>query len=113
MGAETLGALADVSRACALIEAAVKGVSVEQFLENWEKQSGVERQLMIVGEAVFRIRALEPAAFEKIPDGLAVISLRNLLAHGYDAVDAATNYRLATEQVAPLREAVDAMLPER
>jgi uncharacterized protein with HEPN domain len=112
MRPETLGALVDVSRACALIEAAVRGVSVEQFLGNWEKQSAVERQLMIVGAAVFRSRALEPAAFEKIPDGLAIISLRNLLAHGYDAVDAATIYRLATEQIAPLREAVEAMLPQ-
>lgn len=113
MRPETLGSLHDVSRACVLIEAAVKGVSVEQSLENWEKQSAVERPFMIVGEAVFRIRALEPAAFEKIPDCLAIISLRNLLVHGYDAVDAATIYRLANERVAPLREAAEAMLPDR
>lgn len=113
MRRETLGALADMTRACALIEAAVLDVPLEQYLDNWEKQSAIERQLLIVGEAVLRVRALEPGVFEKIPDGSALVGLRNLLAHGYDAVDAATINRLATTQIVTLREAIEAMLPDR
>ncbi|HMS54707.1 MAG TPA: DUF86 domain-containing protein [Fimbriimonadaceae bacterium] len=102
MRRETLSAIADIRLAIERISSAVANVEDERYLADWMIQSAVERQLLVVGEAMVRIRDLDPGVFNQIPDGLRIISLRNLLAHGYDAVDAKTLLRLAREKLPKL-----------
>ncbi len=44
----------------------------------------VERNLEIIGEALARLRAVDPDTAAKIADVHRIIGLRNRLAHGYD-----------------------------
>jgi hypothetical protein len=47
-------------------------------------RSAVERQLMIVGEALNRLRRIEPELLASITDSRKIIAFRNILGHGYD-----------------------------
>ena len=49
-------------------------------------RSGVERQLMIVGEALNRLKKIEPTIASQITDSRQIIAFRNILVHGYDIV---------------------------
>ncbi len=109
MRRETLSSLADIIRAADLIREALVNVNLETYQANWEKQSAIERQLLVIGEAMVRIRGLDPDLFERIPDASNIVRLRNLLAHGYDAVDANAIFALCIEPLAQLREAVSTL----
>lgn len=94
MRLETRACIDDILRAIANIRSVIPGVERLSFTNDWQVQSAVERQLLIVGEAVARIKNFEPIVFQQLPEGSKIIGLRNLLAHGYDAVDASAIYDL-------------------
>lgn len=50
-------------------------------------RSAVERKFEIMGEALTRIRKIDPALLSKIRDNRDIISFRNILIHGYDTID--------------------------
>lgn len=50
-------------------------------------RSGVERQLAIVGEALNRLRKIDPTTASAIADLSRVVGFRNVLVHGYATVD--------------------------
>ena len=47
----------------------------------------IERLLLIVGEAMVRIRDDAPDLLESIRDARAIIGMRNAIVHGYDTID--------------------------
>ena len=47
----------------------------------------IERLLMIVGEAFVRIRSSEEIVLDEVTDSYKIIGMRNVLVHGYDALD--------------------------
>jgi len=47
----------------------------------------VERKFEIMGEALNRIKRDEPELLQHIRDHRDIISFRNILVHGYDAID--------------------------
>ena len=47
----------------------------------------LEREFEIIGEAMSRLQRTDQAAFSKISQGHRIIGTRNILAHGYDAID--------------------------
>jgi len=110
MRLETRVCLDDMIRACELIQHAIAGLAEEEFLAKWEKQSAVERQFMIVGEALARINRLEPSVFESIPDARAIVGFRNVLVHGYDVADPKAVFELAGSPVRELISLVEEML---
>jgi uncharacterized protein with HEPN domain len=46
------------------------------------RQSAVERQLEIAGDALGQLRKLAPETFERVPQGAQIVAFRNVLAHG-------------------------------
>lgn len=50
-------------------------------------RSAVERQLIILGEALSRFRQLEPELAVKIPDLNRAVGMRNVLVHAYAQTD--------------------------
>ena len=87
MRRESLKLLEDARAACAEIESFISGRTEADFLEIPLLQRGVERSVEIVVEALRRLRDLDPEAIELIPDFRRIIGMRNILAHGYDALD--------------------------
>ncbi len=50
-------------------------------------RAAAERQLEIMGEALNALRKKDPETAERIPDIHAIIATRNILVHGYAAVN--------------------------
>ncbi|KQV96209.1 hypothetical protein ASC91_01215 [Pelomonas sp. Root1237] len=50
-------------------------------------RSAVERQFLILGEALGRVRQLDPNLASRIADLNQAVALRNQLAHGYAEID--------------------------
>jgi uncharacterized protein with HEPN domain len=63
------------------------GKTRDAYLADEVLRGFVERKLLIVGEALARLRQHHAAAAEKITDIHRIIGQRNRIVHGYDAVD--------------------------
>lgn len=87
MRAEVKKLLFDVHQAASGLVLMLEGKSLEQFREDRILQLAVERQFEIIGEAFYRLRKVEPGVLEGFPEHVAIVGLRNVIAHGYDAID--------------------------
>lgn len=63
------------------------GMTEQDFLADELVQSAVERKFEIIGEALNRIAREDDEILALIPDYARIIGFRNILAHGYDAID--------------------------
>ena len=79
--------LQDVLEACTAIEDVMSGVSVEEYRTKRAVRSAVEREFIIIGEALRRVSALDERLFRSISNSRAIVDFRNMLAHNYGAVD--------------------------
>ena len=70
------------------IESFSKGKTFGDYKSDRLLRSAIERQLEIIGEALYRIRALDESQFHSITDAHRIICMRNILAHGYDVISA-------------------------
>lgn len=77
----------DILRAITELAAFCEGKSIADFKENRQLQLAVERSLEIVGEAIYRLRQDHPVLAGQLSDTHKIIGMRNILAHGYDAID--------------------------
>ena len=68
------------------------------------------RLLEIIGEAASRIPESERPADSSIP-WVQIVSLRNRLIHGYDAVDFDVVWQILTCDLPPLIECLDRIVP--
>jgi len=79
--------LQDVLEACKSIEDVMSGVSLQEYRGKRSVRSAVEREFIIIGEALRRVRTLDEKLFSSISNSRAIVDFRNLLAHDYGAVD--------------------------
>lgn len=97
----------DLLRAISEVEAYVAGKSLADLLADRGLQLILEREFEIIGEALYRLRSLDPVAFATIAVGPRIIGMRNILAHGYVRVDHAILWDAATRELAPLRAQIE------
>lgn len=64
----------------------------------------VERKLFVVGEAVAQLRKGFPEVAAHLPDTREIVGFRNLLAHGYFALDHRRVFDIATASLPRLIE---------
>ena len=67
-------------------------------------RSAVEREFIIIGEAVGSLGRLEPDLASRITHARLIVGLRNRLAHEYAAVDDEAVLRIAQHDVPVLRD---------
>jgi uncharacterized protein with HEPN domain len=79
--------LEDVRAAAAFIAHHTHGKAFDDYISEELLQPAVERQFEIIGEALVRLRRTDPSTLALIPDNLQIIAFRNILIHGYDAID--------------------------
>ena len=79
--------LQDILAACNSIEYVISGVSLDEYRSKRAVRSAVEREFIIIGEALRRVSALDEGLFSSISNSRAIVDFRNLLAHDYGAVD--------------------------
>lgn len=110
--------LSDKSRIKHILEAIsdlelfLKDVDFELFEKNKEKQSAVERKLEIIGEASNHIS--EKILFHpKISTPWRqIISTRNIIVHEYFRVDIEIIFKIAKEEIIPLKEDIQKILKD-
>lgn len=77
----------DALEACNSIEDVMRGISLDEYRSKRSVRSAVEREFIIIGEALRRVSALDERLFSSISNSRAIVDFRNLLAHDYGAVD--------------------------
>jgi uncharacterized protein with HEPN domain len=63
------------------------GKTFDDYLTDELLKPAVERQFEIIGEALNRLSKLAPDVNLQISQSRRIISFRNVLIHGYDAID--------------------------
>ncbi|WP_338416011.1 HepT-like ribonuclease domain-containing protein [uncultured Sphaerotilus sp.] len=86
--------LCDAIGAARLALSFVQGRSFADYQTDAMLRSAVERQLFIVGEALGRLRQIDPGTAARIPDLPRAVGLRNILAQAYSVVDDAVIWGL-------------------
>jgi uncharacterized protein with HEPN domain len=102
--------LADIVDACHLIGRFLVGVDLDAYLASDEKRSAVERQFLIIGEAVAALRRQSPEVADSISEARFIVGFRNVLAHDYAAVDDEAVYGTATGDIPQLLRECEALL---
>lgn len=106
MRTETRAHLADAREAAAEI----REIGSEAHLESRRDALAIQRLFEIVGEALVRIREDEPHILDSITDAYAIIGMRNVIAHGYDAIDPRRIAATIKERVPALVDELDKLL---
>lgn len=86
--------------------------SLDAYVADDYFQSAIERQLEIAGDALAQIRKNDPNLFRLIPDGDLIVGFRNVLAHGYAALDPSRVYAAATTKAPELLKVLEALLTQ-
>ncbi|WP_417909742.1 DUF86 domain-containing protein [Candidatus Electronema sp. PJ] len=79
--------LEDAVAACELILQFTQDMDEEQYDADLKTQSAVERQFEIIGEALNRIKHIDPTLLDRIDNWREIIGFRNVIAHGYDVIE--------------------------
>lgn len=83
----------------------------ESYRDDEVLRSAVERQFEIMGEALRRLRDIDPETAALVPEVKRIVGMRNVLAHGYAVVNDHVVWETATERVHEVEDAVARILP--
>jgi uncharacterized protein with HEPN domain len=86
--------LFDMQHAAHGIRSFADGRTIDDFKSDLMFRSAVERQFEIIGEAVARLRKLEPAYAAIFTEFHGIISFRNVLIRGYDTINNDVTWRI-------------------
>ena len=104
--------LQDIQQACALLEDFTRGKSFADYQADALLRAGVEREFIIIGEALMQAAKLEPTLDQSIPALPQIVGFRNVLVHGYAVVQHRTVWGIVENDLAPLRQQVHSLLTQ-
>ncbi len=104
--------LYDMSQAARLLVQFSEGRTFQEYIEDPMLRSAVERQFEILGEALSQLNRRDPATAKRIPEHRRIISFRNVLIHGYAAVDDRIVWGVLQQELPSLRGQIDELLDE-
>jgi uncharacterized protein with HEPN domain len=113
MPRSSLAYLADIVEACNAVEAALRGVDLEGYRSSRLIRSAVEREFLIIGEAVGSLAHLDSEISARISHARMIVGFRNRLAHDYAAVDDRTVWAIAVHDAPVLRGECEALIKQR
>jgi uncharacterized protein with HEPN domain len=94
------------------IERFAAGKNFEDYQTDDFLRSAIERQFEIIGEAMTRLNKSAPAAAARITDFRKISSFRNVLIHGYDAIDDTITWGVVTKKLSLLKTELDQLLDD-
>ncbi len=104
--------LQDVLDACNSIEDVMSGITLDEYRSKRAVRSAVEREFIIIGEALRRVSTLDETLFRSISNSRAIVDFRNLLAHDYGAVDDDAVFGLVYSDLIVLKAEVSELLDD-
>ena len=102
--------LFDVQQSIQSIVTYTQGLNKDVYLANEMVQAAVERKFEIIGEALNRLYREDDATLAEIRDYQRIIGFRNILAHGYDAIDQSLVWDAIQNHLSPLAEDVERLM---
>ena len=105
------GRLEDILKYAQNVEQIISGVSYEQFVADIRIYYSVMKNVEVIGEAANMLTRHFREEHCELPWRL-IISMRNVLVHGYAQVSDADLWQTATNDIKPLREQVQRYLDE-
>jgi uncharacterized protein with HEPN domain len=104
--------LADIIDACEAIATAVRGFDFAAYSASRLVRSSVEREFIIIGEAITAISRTVPRTFEAITNARRIVDFRNQLTHEYPTVDDALVWAIVGKDIPLLRRECATLLEE-
>jgi uncharacterized protein with HEPN domain len=102
MTAKSLKYLTDIVIAIDYIDDFMKDINdFQAYCNDHKTQSAVERQLVIIGEALNHFKKNEPNIL--ISHDHQIVSFRNRLVHAYDSIDNSIVWAILKRHLEPLR----------
>jgi uncharacterized protein with HEPN domain len=93
----------DALKAAEAVQTFLRGKTYEAFIDDDLVRSAVERQLQIIGEALSQLARVDPRIASNIAELPRIIAFRNILVHGYAAIDYDTVWRLIEDKLPELQ----------
>jgi uncharacterized protein with HEPN domain len=100
----------DIKVSIEAIQSYVKDNTIEIYAENRMLKSAVEREFLIIGEAMNRICKMNPDI--KISSKVEIIGMRNRIVHGYDMIRDITVWDTIEEHLPKLKQEVIKLLQQ-
>ena len=113
MRIEALKYLYDIRQAAVLLDVFLAGKTFADYRRDAMLRAAVEREFTIIGEAVSQLAKVDQRLASRITNYRRIISFRNLLVHGYGAVDDALVWDVVETALPLLRSEVEALLGEK
>jgi uncharacterized protein with HEPN domain len=107
---KTPALLEDIRHSAALIQKFAAGRSLPDYSSDEMLRSAVERQFIIIGEALSRLEKLDPVLASQILDCHKIIGFRNVLVHGYETIDDAIVWKTIQDDLPNLQKEVETLL---
>jgi uncharacterized protein with HEPN domain len=104
--------LYDVRQACDLLNEFTQGKTLEDYQNDKLLRSAVERQFIIVGEALMQAEKLHPKLTFSVSVLRQIIGFRNVLVHGYAVIKHQTVWGIFQHDLPVLRKEVEDILAE-
>ena len=105
------GRLEDILKYAQNVEQIVSGITYEQFVADIRIYYSVMKNIEVIGEAANMLTRHFRETHTELPWRL-IISMRNVLVHGYAQVSDADLWQTATNDIQPLREQVQRFLAD-
>ena len=93
----------DAQKTAGTVQTFLRGKTYETFIDDDLVRSAVERQLQIMGEALSQLAKVDPQIARNIAELHHIIAFRNILVHGYAAIDYDTVWRLIEDKLPELQ----------
>ena len=104
--------LRDVHDNALLIRRSAAGKTLADYEGDVRLRHQIEREFMIIGEALVRFARMEPALAERIADYRGYIGLRNILNHRYPEIHQPTMWDTIEIEIPLLIQEVEQLLDE-
>jgi uncharacterized protein with HEPN domain len=86
--------------------------SVTELKTDRVLRSAVERELMVLGEALYQLHRVAPETAERVKRWDDIIGFRHILVHGYEILDLDIIWDAVKNDLPPLIEQLESLLPE-
>lgn len=102
--------ISSISKAANYIIRRTHALTLDDYLEDEDLRFAIERNFILIGEAVALLRRNHPDVCTKLEDKAGIIAFRNFIVHQYWSVDNEQVWSTLITKIPPLRSAVDSLL---
>ncbi len=100
--------LFDILLAIDAIDEFLTGINYLQYENDLKTRSAVERQLVIIGEAVNKFNKIETQI--NLSNAREIINFRNRLVHAYDSIDDSIVWAIKINHLPELKNEIESIL---